>query len=155
MVSAMKQLKFFFSLALLSSAISFAAAGNFEGEFQRYWITILKGQKSYDTLTIRKVDEKLIAVYNGEEDLGEHGVSYFRAEIREIGFNPDGAISFSMPPYELYAKPIKDGVRQKKIGAKNSDARFVGHVEGENLVFSCVSSVYDCPELKLLFKRIK
>lgn len=128
---------------------------DFVGVFQRYWGPKLKNVKSEDILTIKEEKGKLVAVYDGVEDFGEHGPAYFRAEIRDISFNLDSTISFSMPSYELYGEPVKVGGKQEPIGVSRPRAEYTGRLQERDIVFTCISKVYDCPEPTMLFKRVK
>ena len=149
----MKPIQIFLLLALVASP-AFSAPRNFEGRFQRYWGPAIGNKASDDVLAIKKSSSKLTGVYSGTDDLG-HGTAYFRADITDIELSPSGTISFVMPHYDYYAKPIETGEKQDSIGGSSGGARYVGTLKGRDIEFVCKGRVSQCPEPKMIFKRIE
>jgi hypothetical protein len=144
----------FFLVLYTAVPLATASPATIEGRYQHSWAPNFT-ETSENFLTIRRNGARLSGIYAGEANLGEHGSAFFRVSLKDLTVEGDGTIHFSLPPYEMYPAPERDGKRQKKFGGTNPDARFRGVMQGEDILLTCRSKYGDCPENTVFFKKIK
>jgi hypothetical protein len=105
----------------------------------------------------RAADGRLVVDYFGLEREGEHGLYYTAVEVTGFKIDPDGTVRLIVPARRLFrTRPasVENAATLKEAGFTKGELSFSGQLTGENLVVSCSAQLNDCPESRMIFRRL-